>query len=158
MHGSFHSRRVAQRRQKVMIALLILICPGSSSCRAASPSPRPSECHKVCTLGNISLKQENELYSLSRESSLSGTSSSSFHSHLNGENMAVNTSVNRTTDNSVLMGPTNRGCRCALCAARRMSGSFLTLRNDLDHSNLWVFNDCQHKLARQVDDEGALGG
>ena len=46
---------------------------------------------------------------------------------------------------------------CALCNGHRLIGSLLTFRPGVDEM-LWVCDDCQHKLARRVDDEGALGG
>ena len=46
---------------------------------------------------------------------------------------------------------------CALCGRTRYVGD--PLRDDEgDASTLWVCRNCQQKLARRVDDEGALGG
>ena len=47
---------------------------------------------------------------------------------------------------------------CALCDSRRVTGSFLSYHPGAPGSSLWVCEDCQHKLARRIDDEGALGG
>ena len=44
---------------------------------------------------------------------------------------------------------------CALCLEHRLLGGLLSLR---PNAMLWVCSDCQNKLARRVDDEGALGG
>ena len=48
--------------------------------------------------------------------------------------------------------------QCALCGGLRSNGSLLASRTDTGDPMLWVCSDCQHKLARRVDDEGALGG
>ena len=47
---------------------------------------------------------------------------------------------------------------CALCRESRLGGSLLSFRPGEPKAMLWVCDDCQHKLARRVDDEGALGG
>lgn len=47
---------------------------------------------------------------------------------------------------------------CALCGGQRSHGSHLPSRVGMVDPALWVCVDCQHKLARRVDDEGALGG
>ena len=47
---------------------------------------------------------------------------------------------------------------CSLCNEQRLMGSLLAFRPGAGDAMLWVCNDCQHKLARRVDDEGALGG
>ena len=44
---------------------------------------------------------------------------------------------------------------CTLCLEHRLRGSLLSLQ---PNAMLWVCSDCQDKLARRVDDEGALGG
>ena len=44
---------------------------------------------------------------------------------------------------------------CALCVEHRLVGGRLSLQ---PNAMLWVCSDCQNKLARRVDDEGALGG
>jgi len=44
---------------------------------------------------------------------------------------------------------------CTLCLEHRLLGGLLSLR---PNAMLWVCSDCQNKLARRVDDEGALGG
>ena len=48
--------------------------------------------------------------------------------------------------------------RCALCDSLRTSGSVLQSKLGRMEPGLWVCIDCQHKLARRVDDEGAMGG
>ena len=48
--------------------------------------------------------------------------------------------------------------QCELCGCRRSAGSVLASRPGPDAPILWVCDDCQHKLARCVDDKGALGG
>ena len=47
---------------------------------------------------------------------------------------------------------------CSLCGSHRLTGSLLAFRPGTDEGMVWVCDDCQHKLARRVDDEGALGG
>ena len=47
---------------------------------------------------------------------------------------------------------------CALCDSRRVTGSLLSSHPGTSGSTLWVCDDCQHKLARRIDDKGALGG
>ena len=47
---------------------------------------------------------------------------------------------------------------CSLCASHRLTGSLLTFRPGTVEEMVWVCDDCQHKLARRVDDEEALGG
>ena len=47
---------------------------------------------------------------------------------------------------------------CSLCQEHRLGGSLLSFRPGTSHAMLWVCDDCQNKLARRVDDEGALGG
>jgi hypothetical protein len=47
---------------------------------------------------------------------------------------------------------------CSLCASHRITGSLLAFRPGTGDGMVWVCDDCQHKLARRVDDEGALGG
>lgn len=47
---------------------------------------------------------------------------------------------------------------CSLCATQRLTGSLLAFRPGTGEAMLWVCEDCQHKLARRVDDEGTLGG
>ena len=47
---------------------------------------------------------------------------------------------------------------CALCDRQRMTGSLLSSHPGASGQALWVCDDCQHKLARRIDDEGALGG
>ena len=47
---------------------------------------------------------------------------------------------------------------CALCSGCTTSGSWLAAGRVSDAQTLWVCVDCQHKLARGVDDDGALGG
>lgn len=44
---------------------------------------------------------------------------------------------------------------CTLCLESRLVGGLLSLQ---PNAMLWVCGDCQNKLARRVDDEGALGG
>ena len=46
---------------------------------------------------------------------------------------------------------------CSLCATHRLSGSLLAFRQGTGGMG-WVCEDCQHQLARRVDDEGTLGG
>ena len=48
--------------------------------------------------------------------------------------------------------------QCELCGGRRSAGSTLASQPDAGAPMLWVCDDCQHKLARRVDDEGVLGG
>ena len=51
----------------------------------------------------------------------------------------------------------NLGFRmCELCDLPRATGGHLRSQPGCDR--LWVCNDCQQKLARCLDDEGALGG
>ena len=47
---------------------------------------------------------------------------------------------------------------CSLCDSQRLTGSLLAFRPGTGDAMVWVCDDCQHKLARRVDDEGALGG
>jgi hypothetical protein len=47
---------------------------------------------------------------------------------------------------------------CALCDSQNVTGSLLTSHPGASGQTLWVCDDCQHKLARRIDDEGALGG
>lgn len=47
---------------------------------------------------------------------------------------------------------------CSLCTSHRLTGSLLTFGPGTGQEMVWVCDDCQHKLARRVDDEGALGG
>ena len=47
---------------------------------------------------------------------------------------------------------------CSLCASLRLTGSLLAFRPGSGAAMVWVCDDCQHKLARRVDDEGTLGG
>ncbi len=47
---------------------------------------------------------------------------------------------------------------CSLCASHRLTGSLLTFGPGTGEEMAWVCDDCQHKLARRVDDEGTLGG
>ena len=47
---------------------------------------------------------------------------------------------------------------CALCAQRREHGSLLRMSDTDDVQEMWVCEDCQHKLTRRVDDEGVEGG
>ena len=47
---------------------------------------------------------------------------------------------------------------CTLCHESRLAGSLLSFQPGKPTAMLWVCDDCQHKLARRVDDEGALGG
>mgnify|MGYP001209530036 FL=1 len=47
---------------------------------------------------------------------------------------------------------------CSLCASHRLTGSLLTFGPGIGEEMVWVCEDCQHKLARRLDDEGALGG
>ena len=47
---------------------------------------------------------------------------------------------------------------CSLCATHRLSGSLLAFRPGTGDGMGWVCEDCQHQLARRVDDEGTLGG
>jgi hypothetical protein len=47
---------------------------------------------------------------------------------------------------------------CALCDSRSSAGSLLLSQPGAAGRALWVCEDCQHKLARRIDDEGALGG
>ena len=53
---------------------------------------------------------------------------------------------------------TTLGQQCTLCGGLRSKGSLLASRLGIGNPILWVCNDCQHKLARRVDDEGTLGG
>jgi len=48
--------------------------------------------------------------------------------------------------------------QCALCTAARVSGGLLSSRPDIGDGVLWVCEDCQRKLMRGLDDQGALGG
>ena len=48
--------------------------------------------------------------------------------------------------------------QCSLCGGLRSRGGLLASRPGTAEPMLWVCHDCQHKLARGVDDEGALGG
>ena len=47
---------------------------------------------------------------------------------------------------------------CALCESQRKTGSLLSAHPGASGPALWVCDDCQHKLSRRIDDEGALGG
>ena len=47
---------------------------------------------------------------------------------------------------------------CGLCGGRRADGSGLASGPVGSAQMLWVCLDCQHKLARGVDDDGVLGG
>ena len=47
---------------------------------------------------------------------------------------------------------------CSLCVTHRLTGSLLAFRPGTGDGMVWVCDDCQHKLARRVDDEGVLGG
>lgn len=47
---------------------------------------------------------------------------------------------------------------CSLCSSHRLNGGLLLFHPGTDTGMVWVCDDCQHKLARRVDDEGALGG
>ena len=47
---------------------------------------------------------------------------------------------------------------CSLCASYCLTGSLLAFRPGTGEGMVWVCDDCQHKIARRVDDEGALGG
>ena len=47
---------------------------------------------------------------------------------------------------------------CGLCGGRRTGGSGLASGPVGSAQMLWVCLDCQHKLARGVDDDGVLGG
>lgn len=47
---------------------------------------------------------------------------------------------------------------CSLCGSHRLAGSLLAFRPGSGDGMDWVCDDCQRKLARRVDDEGALGG
>ena len=47
---------------------------------------------------------------------------------------------------------------CEVCGSYRLAGSPLLPRIDSASTAMWVCTDCQHKLARCVDDEGTLGG
>ena len=47
---------------------------------------------------------------------------------------------------------------CSLCNFHRLIGSLLAFRPGTGTGMVWVCDDCQHKLARRVDDEGTLGG
>ncbi len=53
--------------------------------------------------------------------------------------------------------PTSEPHECALCGQRRAEGSVLRVSDTDDAQEMWVCEDCQHKLALQVDD-GAEGG
>jgi len=46
---------------------------------------------------------------------------------------------------------------CALCDSHNVTGSLLRSHPGASGQALWVCDDCQHKLARRIDDEGALG-
>ena len=47
---------------------------------------------------------------------------------------------------------------CGLCGGHQLSGSWLMSEPVGPAQMLWVCLDCQHKLARGVDDDGVLGG
>ncbi len=47
---------------------------------------------------------------------------------------------------------------CEVCGSHRLTGGPLLSSHDAASSMMWVCSDCQHKLARRVDDEGTLGG
>ena len=47
---------------------------------------------------------------------------------------------------------------CSLCATHRLTGSLLAFCPGTVDGMGWVCEDCQHKLARRLDDEGTLGG
>ena len=55
-------------------------------------------------------------------------------------------------------GAPNALTLCALCNGHRLIGSLLAFGPGASDAMLWVCDDCQHKLARRVDDEGSLGG
>ena len=46
---------------------------------------------------------------------------------------------------------------CALCGQRRAHGGLLRMSDTDDAQEMWVCEDCQRKLALQVDD-GVEGG
>ena len=48
--------------------------------------------------------------------------------------------------------------QCALCGGRRVRGTGLASGPAGSAQMLWVCLDCQHQLARGVDDDGVLGG
>ena len=54
--------------------------------------------------------------------------------------------------------PTSEPHECALCGQRREHGSLLRVSDTDDAQEMWVCEDCQHKLARRVDDEDVKGG
>ena len=72
--------------------------------------------------------------------------------------MVLSTNVNGLSPVAVSSGTTRFDQQCALCGGHRSNGSLLTPRVGVVSPGLWVCVDCQHKLARRVDDEGALGG
>ena len=72
--------------------------------------------------------------------------------------MAPNSNANTGSVTLATASPRSLAQRCALCDGLRSQGSLLNSRHETGNSMLWVCSNCQHKLARRVDDEGALGG
>ena len=63
--------------------------------------------------------------------------------------------VNRPTRASASRVTSPVPPQCALCGEHRASGDWLASGSA---RMLWACVDCQHKLARRVDDAGVLGG
>lgn len=47
---------------------------------------------------------------------------------------------------------------CMMCGQRQVPGGLLRPSEGDPADKLWMCDDCQRKLARRVDDRGALGG
>ena len=71
--------------------------------------------------------------------------------------MAPNTNANGL-HTSAPASTTAFAQQCGLCGGLRSNGSLLASHAGIGDPMLWVCSDCQHKLARRIDDEGALGG
>ena len=67
--------------------------------------------------------------------------------------------LQRTRDGRFARVRSHRGVEeCALCGQDRVQGSVLRVEDTDDSEGMWVCRDCQHKLVRQIDDEGVQGG
>ena len=72
--------------------------------------------------------------------------------------MIADSNPNRVSPRTATPSSRAFASQCALCGGLRSSGGLLASRPGTGDPMLWVYHDCQHKLARRVDDEGALGG
>lgn len=72
--------------------------------------------------------------------------------------MVSTSRVNRPAHAPTLRAVTPPFPQCALCGDSCARSSWLASGSASVAGMLWVCVDCQHKLARRVDDVGVLGG